>query len=208
MQKMSVPLSKRSISEFEFYANAIRIRQRITEWLLRDFGIKPQTRNLENIAKRFRMNDSDRTVLADLLNKYGMGQQICETYPEWWVQERRRTIDKICADMARYIVEAFEIYPQTMTEYNKRRETQSCAIACVYALTNELQYVASVLFKTANMDMSRSADIAEMCAVEIALLKGWRKEGNRIRNAILKRESHFGEKGRPCEQISKANKSI
>lgn len=37
---MTVQKSKRSVSDFEFYTNALRIRQRVTEWMLRDFGAK------------------------------------------------------------------------------------------------------------------------------------------------------------------------
>ena len=186
---MTVPLSKRSISDYEFYNTALGLRDKITKWLLRDFGVKPHDRNLDDIGRRFRMNEDDKKVLSDLLSKYGMGQQICETYPEWWINERRGTIDKICADLILNIVKAYEIYPQTSAEYDERRKLQDTAITLVYALLSEVRYVATILFKQAGMNMNLCADIAEMCSKEIALLKGWRKDGNKIQKAILKKEA-------------------
>ncbi len=46
---MSVPKGKRSLSDMQFYKNAINLRLRISEFLLRDFGIKPKVRSLQNL---------------------------------------------------------------------------------------------------------------------------------------------------------------
>ena len=96
---MTVPKSKRKISEFEFYANALRIRTQITEWLMRDFGVKPRFRDVSVVAKKARMTPEDAKVMADIFERYGFGDTICETYPEWWIAERRRTLDRIACSM-------------------------------------------------------------------------------------------------------------
>ena len=64
---MSVPASKRSISEFEFYNTAIRLRQHVTFWLLRDFGAKPRVRDAKFVANRYQMTDEDKKAFEGLL---------------------------------------------------------------------------------------------------------------------------------------------
>lgn len=43
---MSVPKNKRTMSELEFFHNALVLRKEMTELLLRDFGIKNKTRSV------------------------------------------------------------------------------------------------------------------------------------------------------------------
>ncbi len=156
------------------------------------------------------MNDEDKKILAGLLDKYGMGQQICETYPEWWIDERRKMIDRLCSNIIENITRAFEIYPQTSAECDERRRLQDAAITSVYALLSEIRFVARTLFDTAGMDMNLSVDLTELCTKEIALLKGWRKDGNRIQRAILKKETEERLKveKRVRERIEGANSEI
>ena len=110
---MTVPKSKRKIAEFEFYANALRIRTQITEWLMRDFGVKPRFRDVSVVAKKARMTPEDAKAMADIFERYGFGDTICETYPEWWIAERRRTLDRIACEMAENITSAFDLYAVT-----------------------------------------------------------------------------------------------
>lgn len=48
---MSVPVGKRSLSDLEFYKNAIRLRADITDLLLRDFGVKDKVRDTKILSK-------------------------------------------------------------------------------------------------------------------------------------------------------------
>jgi hypothetical protein len=46
---MSVLASKRGISDMEFYKNAVEIRNEVTDFLLRDFGIKNLKESSDNV---------------------------------------------------------------------------------------------------------------------------------------------------------------
>ena len=191
---MSVPASKRGVSEFEFYNTAVRLRVHVTMWLLRDFGAKPRYRDARFVADAYNMTDDDKKAFEELLAKYNIGDSICDTYPQWWIQERRRKIDSLCADILESITRAFNIYATTLEEYNERRLLQTRAITSVYALLEEAQFVLSVLYKTGGVDVDRYGHFVQFCNDEIALLKGWRKQGNKQRTAIIRKEKTLREK--------------
>ena len=100
---MTVPKGMRSESVFEVYDHAVKMRTKITEWLLRDFGIKEHCRDLEFIGKKYKIDDADKKTIAELLDKYHLGDRVTETFAGWWIEERRRTVDKILSDMMRHI---------------------------------------------------------------------------------------------------------
>lgn len=185
---MTVPKSKRSVSEFEFYTNALRIRQRVTEWMLRDFGAKAKVRDLSLAAKKYAMSAEDKALLEALFEKYTLGERIAETFPEWWIDERRHAIDQLCADLVLDIVAAFAIYPTSTTEFEARRVLQNRAISTVMKLLEETQFVIHCLYRTGGVDVGGAMALVQLCEAEIALLKGWKKSGNPVRNAILKKE--------------------
>ncbi len=186
---MSVPKSKRNVSEFEFYNTAVRLREHLTLWLLRDFGVKTRPRDVAFVEKRARMNAEDKAALEDILERNGLGESICDTYPQWWISERRKRIDSICADILENIIRAYNLYATTSEEYHNRREWQNRAITGVYALIEEVQFVVDILFKTGETDVQRFMSFVKLCNDEIALLKGWRKQGNAQREGILRKET-------------------
>lgn len=191
---MSVPASKRSISEFEFYNTAIRLRQHVTFWLLRDFGAKPRVRDAKFVATRYQMTDEDKKTFEELLAKYNIGDSVCDTYPQWWIQERRRKIDGLLTETIECIVRAFNLYATTLEEYNERRRLQSKAITGIYAVLEECQFVISVLYKTGGVDVDRYGQLVQFCDDELALLKGWRKQGNKQREGIIRKERRLRQK--------------
>ena len=48
---MAVLKNLRSLSSMEFYKNAIRLRVDITNWMLRNFGIKRNARSVNQVIK-------------------------------------------------------------------------------------------------------------------------------------------------------------
>ncbi len=129
---MSVPKSKRSLSDMEFYRTAIELRIKVSEFLLRDFGAKPKVRTLQNLQEAHKMSDEDAKTLSDLMDKYNLGDRVLETFPEWWIEQRRLKLDEILSDLLIAIRKANSIYPQTMIEYEERRLNQTRAIANAY----------------------------------------------------------------------------
>jgi len=170
----------------EFYATAVRLRTDINAWLLRDFGIKEKVRNLTITGKKHRMSNEDIKALSELLDRYGLGESILDSYPDWWIEQRRKTIDKRLADLMDCIVSANSIYAVSRQEYWERRLLHDKAISCVFSLIEELQFTISVLWRTTGVDVEKYMPYVEMCEKEIALLKGWRKADNKILQRLNK----------------------
>ena len=176
----NVPKSKRSLSELEFYKTAIRLRVGISNWLLRDFGIKPTKRRVDDFTRRYKFCEEDASTMISLLDRYGIGNRLTETFPEWWVNERRLSVDRIISKMIQEIRMANSIYPTCKEEYYERRLHQDRAIGYVDALVEEIQFIADVLSHGSGVEIGKFAPWIELCEQEYSLLKGWRKSDNKF----------------------------
>lgn len=175
----NVPKSKRSLSELEFFKTALRLRVQITKWLLRDFGLKPRPRSIEHIAKRHQMREDDKEALTAILDKYQLGDRLLDTFPDWWIAERRRVIDRVTHTILAEIRSANAIYPTCVEECMERRIHQDRAISAVDVLVGELHFMIEILGGT-EVQISKFEPWIELCEHEYKLLKGWRKADNKF----------------------------
>ncbi|GHV57287.1 hypothetical protein AGMMS49579_22940 [Spirochaetia bacterium] len=69
---MSVPKSKRKLSDMEYYHTAVKLQEDLTRYLLRDFGIRDKIR-----------------IATD-----GQGNECStfESFPYWFIERRRNNI--------------------------------------------------------------------------------------------------------------------
>ena len=153
--------NKRSVSRLEFYNNARKLRQDLTNFLLRDFGVRNKVR------KEIDVDNNEVTIT--------------EEYPKWLVEYFRRSIIDNLGNLMNNIVAANSIYPITMEEVNYRRILQDKAIANCDQLFQELVYLADML----PISLIKVEPYAEMIDKEILLLKGWRKTTNAIARKII-----------------------
>ena len=177
---MSVPVSRRTLSDLEFYNVAFQLRLNITNLLLRDFAIKDKIRNLSVLQGMRGMTDEDTKTLAEIAEKYGYDKPVIERYPYWLIDHFRETILGLLRDMMQNITGANTIYAISEREYQERRMLQTRAIINCEQLLQEMQYVAHVI----PCDIEKFIPYVEMIEREIALLKGWRKSDNRILTQI------------------------
>lgn len=178
---MSVPKNKRSLSELEFFHNALMLRKEMTELLLRDFGIKDKVRTPAKEPFILKMEKDDQHVMLELFEKYHV-TELSEQYPMWLIETFRNNILDILHDLIMNITAANTIYPVYESELLERRNLQNRAIGNCEQLLQEMQYVISVVPVNANKYMR----YVEMIDKEIALLKGWRKSDNK-RTKYLKK---------------------
>jgi len=157
---MSVLKNKRGLSKLEFYHNARKLRKEMTNWLLRNFGVKDKIR----IEKR----------------KGEEPEKIIEEYPEWFITHVREKILAILHNMMMNITAANTIYPITPDELMLRRRYQTGAIINCEQLIQEIEYCDDIL----PVAMKKFEPYYEMIAYEIQLLKGWRKANNKIAEKI------------------------
>ena len=85
-------------------------------------------------------------------------------------------IEKVIA-LIDNITAANTIYPQSMHEYEMRRDYQNKAIITVEQIIQLLQFMLSTLPVSAD----RFKPVTELLMKEGALLRGWRKAGNKLK---------------------------
>ena len=181
---MSVLARKRTLSQMEFYANAIKLRKSLVFLLLRDLGVKDKVRKLKILTKDMDKTDAENFVA--IAQKYGMAS-FAEEYPDWIIDKLRTSIWDILRSMMLNITRAYTIWATNISEAYERRNRINAAIADCESLVKELELAIDILPIDAEKYM-RYVDAIER---EIALLKGWRKSDN-------KRLKEFQEKF-PCD---------
>ena len=151
--------NKRSLSRLEFYNTARKLRTDLTNFLLRDFGVR------NKVYKQIYDNKEVTTT---------------EQYPQWLIDYFRRSIIAILNNLMNNIVAANSIYPINSDEVNYRRVIQDKAIANCEQLFQELVYLSDIL----PISLIKVEPYAEVIDKEIILLKAWRKSTNLIARRI------------------------
>ena len=175
---MAIPKYKRtSESKLQFMHNALELRKKITNLLLRDFGLKDKVRNtkafLNNTCK---MDESDSQAVMDIMQKYNLNKEIVDEYPKWWVDYERSLIMNLLSELISNIIQANSIYVSTEQEYHNRRTYWNNAIGNCNTLLNEFEYIRHVL----PIDAEKYMSYVDMINNEIALIKGVRKSDNKV----------------------------
>lgn len=155
----------------------------MTDLLLRDFGVKAKNKNAQVYPKKFKMDKEDSERFMELCEKYQI-TSIIESYPDWLINEMRTSILENLRQLLANITSANSIYPVCIDEWTERRLRQDRAIGNCETLLQEMAYVIAVMPVDANKYM-RYVDMIER---EIALLKGWRKSDNKLRNRLLNKK--------------------
>jgi hypothetical protein len=157
---MSVLKNKRGLTKLEFYHTARQLREDLTNFLLRDFGVKDKVR---------KMKTPENTELT-----------VIEEYPAWLIAEFRQNIMRILRNLMMNITAGNSIYPVNPEELQVRRQYQTGAIINCQQLIQELQYCADVL----PVELGKFLPYADRIDFEIKLLRGWRKANGAIAKAI------------------------
>ena len=122
---MSVPVSKRTLSDMEFYHNAMNLRLSVTNLLLRDFGVKDKIRNLQVLSGMKKMSPEDTQILEEIKDKYGIKRSVIEQYPAWLINHFRENVLGLLRNLIYNIRAANSIYPVIEREYIERRMFQT-----------------------------------------------------------------------------------
>lgn len=176
MVDIAILARKRNIAKMEFYSNAIRLRTMMTEFLLRDFGVKDRRRDLEFAKEVYDMKESDILLIESAMSSYKLKDSYIDKFPTWFIDKERDFFLDIMRDLIKNICSANTIHVTNMEEYYLRRNFQNQAICNCEDLLQEMQYVIYVF----HPDVEKYMKYVELIETEIALLKGWRKSDNRI----------------------------
>lgn len=177
---MSVLKRKRNISKMEFYHNAIKLRLMITEFLLKDFGIKSRRRNLEFAKDVYDIEDEDVEEIENILSAYDLKNSFIDNFPSWLIDKERDYFMDLLRSLMKNICSANTIHITNKEEYYMRRNYQTQAICDCENLLQEMQYIIYV----AHPNVEKYMPYVDIIEKEIALLKGWRKSDNKIMKSL------------------------
>jgi hypothetical protein len=158
--RVSVLKNKRGLSKLEFYHTARKLREDITNLLLRDFGVRDKVRKIKT------EENLDVTII--------------EEYPEWLIVSFRQNIMAILRNLLMNITAGNTIYPVTLDELQIRRRYQTAASINCEQLLQEMQYCADIL----PVKLEKFLPHVDKIEFEIKLLKGWRKSDNWLERKI------------------------
>jgi len=178
---MSVLVINRSLSELEFYRNAIVLYEEMTSLLLRNFGIKSKRRPVIS-------EEEKELVLADYPFMHRVFKRLSQLeeadviseYPDWLIQHYRKQVLEQLDELLNNITDANTIYPINEHELEVRRDYQTRAVGNCEKLIQILQRIMVAL----PVDVNKLLPFVDRIDKEVALLKGWRKANSKIRKRL------------------------
>lgn len=107
-----------------------------------------------------------------------------EYYDNLFIKRETEVLDNICREIVFLIDGANEIKPQYTFECDKIRSMQDDAIIKCGNLKRELNHIMRTIPSNKNFIVKLEGDIER----ELAILRGWRKSGNSVRQKICESE--------------------
>ena len=174
---MSVPSGLRDLSKMEYYKNAVRIRTLIDQWLIREFGLKKNYRNIKQVIKN--ITDEDQKIINTIFEKYdvNLNKTYNTEYPEWYIRHEQELIANYTARLITYIASANKLNPTLPFEWEERRKHQNLAISQVQIIYTEISHIKEMF----NVSIKFTEDLLDALNREENLLKGWRQSDNKRR---------------------------
>ena len=181
---MSVLKNLQNLSDLEFYKCAEKLQDDITDFALRDFGLKRSPRSVNQIIKG--IEEADQEAIDGIFAKYGKkpNQGFGSEYPEWFVANRKEKLIGYTDTLIESIISANIIHPVTILECDTRRCLQNKAIGVCGNLYREFQYLKRHL----TINLNWLAGTIALITREEKLLKGWRQSDNKIRSKIQNKQ--------------------
>lgn len=182
---MSVIKKDRNLSDLEFYHNAQNMEKEIVKLLLKDFGIRDKVREVKYFCDIKKLEANDKEMFMKIVQKYNMDEHIVESYPIWLIEYYRKSILEDMSDLFKNITEANTIYPVSISEWEERRKYQTAAIAN----SQNLLITMNRIVNTMPVDVNKFMRYVDMIEYETKLLRGWKKNGNKMLKQIQGVES-------------------
>lgn len=181
---MTVLSKNRSISKYQFYMNAVYLRKSIVFFCLRDFGVKPKVRSPTYFFDNT-WSEEDKDTLIKLFHDHDY-KKIEGTYPYWLIEMYRNRLISLANTLVENIIAAYSIFSFTIEEAYLRRNMQDLAIAACY----NIKATFELMVDTITLNNQTMLEFVKKIDEEIALLKGWRKQNNKL---IAKMQTQFSE---------------
>lgn len=174
-------------NEYTPIAYAHRLRRILAQWCMRDFGIRSRVRKVSNLFEIAELTDEDKEILKDLCDRYPAlnDGKVLEDYPEWIIDDIRKTVIKESNSLHLNVVKANSIYPTPPydMELHQRRAYINVSITSCEALIRVIDYASDIF----PLNLNSLETLVKMLMKEVALLKHMRKTDARDYNEKKKR---------------------
>lgn len=172
---MSVPKGRRKLSRFEALHNFYKLRDAVTDLMLRDFGFSEE-KYRETIEWYRRSHESAEDVDA-VVARY---EKKCEAFNKWFIDKECDAVLEILRTIENEFTLANSVYPSEtpakLAEFITRRHHMNNAIGSCYMLKQEINYI----IRTLPVDMNKYERFDEEINHQIKLYKGVRQADNRF----------------------------
>lgn len=129
---MGVLKNLQNLSDLEFYKCAEKLQDDITDFCLRNFGLKKSPRNVNQIIKD--ISEEDQSEINKIFEKYGKtsNQQYASEYPEWFTDNRKRRKLRGRLDAGKItaaeIKEQYKSWRGNIIKYYAYKSVRSCDV--------------------------------------------------------------------------------
>lgn len=182
---MSVPKGKRSVSSVKYFDHAYDLVDSLTKYLISDFGTKRTYNNLYVFTNKAKMDDIDKEEFKILVDKYHLDVETAYSY--WLLEHYRNTMLNIMTELIKNISHAHTMYPNSVYEFNIRRQYQTDAISNCYDLKHTLQLAINIF----PVNLKKYIPYVKLIDEEIDYLKNWRKDSNKFKKACYDNDEKY-----------------
>lgn len=174
---MSVIKYRRGLSEMEFYKNALRLQTKTTQWYMSDFGTTKSIKRMRTVLPE--LSEEDEETITCILKKNGISSSspFKTTINPRFLDSEWDVLSNHLRNLISNLTHANSIYPTTQQELDRRRDYQNKAIGDCYSISQEFQYIASVI----SIDLNKIKPLLDLLDSEISLIKGWRKSDSKFK---------------------------
>lgn len=142
---MSVPEPDRNPSKVEFLNNFHKLRKEVNILMMRDFGIKARTYDVELISDIYELSDEDKVSFKGISGKYGIENFNVNKYPLWRIEAWQKEISDIMNDLGKYIElgNSINIHDEDLfrEKYARRSEYFENAIGMCHVLKDKFHEI-------------------------------------------------------------------
>lgn len=185
----NVKTSEKTPSDTDFFYRFEQMNDALTDYIIRDFGVKKKSNDLNVFLNNANMNTNESAVFQYLCETYNI--QVESNAPLYLIERyRNQALD--CLDAIEdNIIQANTIYVQTKKEWDDRRHYQWVAQSKCYRLER-------IMFKVRDklpVKYKSAMAYIKMIKKEIQLIKDWRSsDRKRLESIIMEHEAKWNEK--------------
>lgn len=116
---MSVPKRKRKEPKTAFYEKYYKLNDMIVRFIMKDFGMKPVTKDVRVFIKNKKIDEDDISDMMYLFEKYNIVVE--SRYPEYMMDRYRNSILDILEELGKHITNGYTIYPESVEMLNFKK---------------------------------------------------------------------------------------